>query len=84
MDGTPAIGFYAGASDWPLPYCNGETALRYIEKKNPDFIVLQSANAGVFPYVRDWLEKGIPDKRAQLVFQATAPDGGIAQVYRRW
>jgi 4-amino-4-deoxy-L-arabinose transferase-like glycosyltransferase len=83
MDGTPAIGFYAGASDWPLPYCDGETALRYIEKKNPDFIVLQSANASVFPYANAWLEKGIPDKRLQLVFQATAPDGGIAQVYRR-
>jgi 4-amino-4-deoxy-L-arabinose transferase-like glycosyltransferase len=83
MDATPAIGYYAGAADWPLPYCDSETALRYIEKKSPDFIVLQSGNAEVFPYVKDWLEKGIPDKRAQLVFQASRPGGEIAQVYRR-
>ena len=82
MDGTPAIGFYAGAADWPLPYRDSDTAVRYIEKKKPDFIVLQSSKEDVFPYVKDWIEKGIPDKQAQLVYQATAPNGEIAQVYR--
>jgi len=83
MDGTPAIGYYAGASDWPLPYCDGETALRYIQKKNPDFIVLETSRIEVFPYLENWLEKGIPDARTQLVYQATAPDGRVAKIYRR-
>jgi 4-amino-4-deoxy-L-arabinose transferase-like glycosyltransferase len=83
MDSTPAIGYYAGASDWPLPYCDGETALRYIEKKNPDFIVLESSRVDVFPYLEAWLEKGIPDVRTQLVYQANAPDGRVAKIYRR-
>ena len=83
MDGTPAIGFYAGAADWPLPYCDSETAIRYIEKKGPDFVVLQSSKEDVFPYLKEWIEKGIPDERIELVYQATAPNGEVAQVYRR-
>lgn len=83
MDGTPAIGYYAGAADWPLPYCDSETAVRYIEKKSPDFVVLQSSKEDVFPYLKEWIEKGIPDQRMELVYRATAPNGEVAQVYRR-
>ncbi|HET7106183.1 MAG TPA: glycosyltransferase family 39 protein [Candidatus Acidoferrum sp.] len=83
MDGTPAIGYYAGAADWPLPYCDSETAIRYIEKKAPDFVVLQSSKEDVFPYLKEWIEKGIPDPRMELVYRATAPNGEVAQVYRR-
>lgn len=83
MDGTPAIGYYAGAADWPLPYCDSETAVRYIEKKSPDFVVLQSSKEDVFPYLKEWIEKGIPDQRMELVYRATTPNGEVAQVYRR-
>jgi len=82
MDANPAIGFYASAADWPLPYCDSDTALRYIEKKKPDFVVLQSANAQVFPYVNEWMEKGIPDQNVKLVFTKTTPDGDSVQIYR--
>lgn len=83
MDGTPAIGYYAGAADWPLPYCDSETAIRYIEKKAPDFVVLQSSKEDVFPYLKEWIEKGIPDQRIELIYQATAPNGEVGQIYRR-
>jgi len=81
MEGEPIIAFYAGASDWPLPYCGEETALRYIAKTNPDFIVLRSRNADVFPYVGQWVSSGIPDKRAELVSTVGSPDGKVL-VYR--
>jgi len=83
MDGTPAIGYYAGAADWPFPYCDSETALRYIEKKAPHFVVLQSSKEDVFPYLKEWIEKGIPDQRIELIYQATAPNGEVGQIYRR-
>lgn len=83
MDSNPAVGYYAGASDWPLPYCDNQTALRYIAKKQPNFIVLQSKDAELFPYAKDWLQNGIPDPRTQLVSQSVSPDGRIAQIYRR-
>lgn len=82
MDGNPAIGFYAGASDWPLPYCDGQTAVRYIEKQKPDFIVLESDKADVFPYLQEWLNKGIPDKRAELAFTDDIPGAGKVEVFR--
>jgi 4-amino-4-deoxy-L-arabinose transferase-like glycosyltransferase len=82
MDANPAIGFYAGAADWPLPYCDSDTAVRYLAKIKPDFVVLQSANAAVFPYVAEWMAKGIPDPRAILLATEAAPDGGSVQIYR--
>ena len=81
MDANPAIGYYASAADWPLPYCDGDTALRYIEKKKPDFVVLQSANVQVFPYVSEWMERAYRTRRL-IVFTDTAPDGGRVQIYR--
>lgn len=83
MDGTSAIGYYAGASDWPLPYCDSETAVRYIAKKKPDFIVLESRQIEVFPYLSDWLQNGIPDPHTQLVVKSIALDGRVVQIYRR-
>jgi 4-amino-4-deoxy-L-arabinose transferase-like glycosyltransferase len=83
MDGTSAIGYYAGASDWPLPYCDSETAVRYIAKKKPDFIVLESTQIEVFPYLSDWLQNGVPDPHTQLVAKSIAPDGRVVQIYRR-
>jgi 4-amino-4-deoxy-L-arabinose transferase-like glycosyltransferase len=82
MDAHAAIGYYAKASDWPLPYCDSATAVRYIEKKKPDFIVLQSSTAQVFPYVKDWMDQGIPDPRAKLVVTQTTPEGDRVQIYR--
>jgi 4-amino-4-deoxy-L-arabinose transferase-like glycosyltransferase len=81
MEGQAPIAFYAAAADWPLPYCDATTALRYIAKINPDFIVLRSRNADVFPYAGEWLTTGIPDKRAELVSTDESPDGKVV-VYR--
>jgi 4-amino-4-deoxy-L-arabinose transferase-like glycosyltransferase len=81
MDANPAIGFYAGASDWPLPYCDSETAVRYIEKTKPDVVVLQASNAGTFPYVEEWMRTGLPDSKAKLVFTGAALDGDSVQIY---
>jgi len=76
MDISNTVAYYADTSAVPLPWADSSLALRYIAKKDPDYIVLN----GMFgpqarPYLEDWLRHGIPDPRAQLVYRAgTTPD----------
>lgn len=58
------VAFYAGGEYAPLPYSEGPTALKYLEKIAPDFVVLENSKR---PYLREWRLKGIPDRRAELI-----------------
>lgn len=60
------VAFYAGGEYWPLPYTDGPTALRYLESKAPDFVVLENSKR---PYLHDWRMNGIPDYRAELIYR---------------
>ena len=51
-----------------LPYTDSATAIKYIHKKNPGFIVLEGRLMNLRPYTREWLEKGIPDTSARLIY----------------
>jgi hypothetical protein len=60
----------------------GETslALRYVRSKHPDFIVPVKDQHDLAPYLKDWLEQGIPDRAANLIYQAgpaSIPDVAI-------
>lgn len=82
MDVSSVFAFYAGGTHLYLPYCDAETALRYFAKKKPDFIVLSSHTGALRPYLREWIEAGIPDEHATLVYSRPRPDGGKIIVYR--
>jgi hypothetical protein len=82
MDVSSVFAFYAGGTHLYLPYCDAETALRYFAKKKPDFIVLSSHSSTLRPYLRGWIEAGIPDTHAKLVYSQPWPDGGKIVVYR--
>ena len=67
------------------------TALRYIEKRRPDYIVLLGAEPGLLPYTAKWFRDGIPDNRAVLVYDegtATSYGTGTSSIERikiyRW
>lgn len=62
------IPYYSQAVMMALPYADSSLALKYIHKKSPDFIVLEGRIMNLRPYVRDWIEKGIPDAAAQLIY----------------
>jgi len=69
------VAFYAGGEYWPLPYAEGPTALRYLEKIAPDFVVLENSKR---PYLRDWRMNGIPDRRAELIYRTGgAPENEV-------
>jgi 4-amino-4-deoxy-L-arabinose transferase-like glycosyltransferase len=79
MDGWDVIAFHAGAGYRHFPYADAATAIAYIDRAKVDFIVLSGADMPHWPYLRDWLENGIPDRRAKLVYSAgSAPQERIA------
>ena len=77
MDASTIVAFYAGASFIGFPYADGSLALKYIDKKRVDFIVLRDDWPSTIPYVKDWLENGIPDRRAQLIYRDNTERGRI-------
>lgn len=44
------------------------TALEYVRRKAPDFIVLDGDYASERPYVTAWMNHGLPDRAAQVVY----------------
>lgn len=71
MATATAVPYYAGGDLQYLPYAESAVALRYIAKKDPDFVVLESDS--VRPYIKGWLKDGIPSRNAKLIYR-----GGIA------
>jgi len=52
-----------------MPYAESSLALQYIYLKQPDFIVLLDEDRAIAPYLKEWLDKGIPDPSATLIFE---------------
>jgi 4-amino-4-deoxy-L-arabinose transferase-like glycosyltransferase len=77
MDASTVLAFHAGASFVGFPYTDASLALKYIEKKRVDFIVLREDSLPSATYSKDWLESGIPDRRAQLIYSDKAQRGRI-------
>ena len=72
------VPYYAGTVARLLPYSDSTTALAYLRKKAPDFIVLRGDEIQQRPYLSSWLQEGIPDPCARLVYRTgDRPDGAI-------
>ena len=56
---TIKVPYYAGGAWDILPACDGDLAVRYLEHKRPDLLVLQS-NFVNRSYTKDWLLNGVP------------------------
>ena len=77
MDASTVLAFHARASYIPFPYSDSSLALQYIEKKGINFIVLREEWLSPAPYIKDWLEDGVPDRRAQLIYSEKTQRGRI-------
>jgi len=83
MDNGLQVPYYAGADVIYLPYTTrSDLAVRYIEKRKPDFIVLHSATKADLPYTSQWFDEGIPDTRAVLIYDEQKPQGERIKIYR--
>jgi 4-amino-4-deoxy-L-arabinose transferase-like glycosyltransferase len=74
--------YYANGNFMYLPYSSSETALRYISKKKPDFLVLNEYPRTSLPYLTTWFDAGIPDSRAVMVYDHGEPDHERVKIYR--
>jgi 4-amino-4-deoxy-L-arabinose transferase-like glycosyltransferase len=76
------VAYYADATIIIFPYADSATALRYLETKNVDYIVLDSLNIRNMPTMGEWFNKGVPDPRARLVFESGQGTKDQIKIYR--
>ncbi|MCI0718394.1 MAG: glycosyltransferase family 39 protein [Acidobacteria bacterium] len=76
------VPYYADAVMVYLPEAeDADVTLRYIDHKAPDFILLSDLDSP--EYLHSWLSKGMPDSRAQLVYEkGTEPQKDRVRIYR--
>jgi 4-amino-4-deoxy-L-arabinose transferase-like glycosyltransferase len=82
VDSLPILAYYARGLWVPLPSADSRTALAYIGEKHPSFVVVRGEKNGYLPYYEDWIERGIPDPRARLIYQAGTGPGTEIAIYR--
>jgi hypothetical protein len=80
MDVTGTLAFHAGAQLVHFPYCTSGLALRFLDAAQVDYVVLRQGEAFT-RYYTDWLTRGIPDRRAELLHVPVA-DAGQLVVFR--
>jgi Dolichyl-phosphate-mannose-protein mannosyltransferase len=66
MDTTGPLVFHADAQLVHFPYCTPELALRFLDSAHVDYVVLRRGEIYT-QYYEDWLTRGIPDVRAELL-----------------
>ncbi len=73
--------YYSRSFESIFPYTDGETALRYLHEKHPDYVFLYSDSVNA-PYYSHWVEEGIPDPAAILIYNRVLSDGRKILIYR--
>jgi 4-amino-4-deoxy-L-arabinose transferase-like glycosyltransferase len=68
MADASAFPYYAGGTQILFPVADAAAVLRYIERKNPDFVVMYTHERWASRTIASWFDDGIPDPRAQLVY----------------
>jgi 4-amino-4-deoxy-L-arabinose transferase-like glycosyltransferase len=81
MDVLDTVAFHADAEYVHFPSCDAGVAIRYIEKEKVDYVVFRRGFDQP-RYYKDWLQSGIPDARAQLVFATAEGDPNGILVFR--
>jgi len=77
----PQVAYYSGGMLLLMPPAGASLALRYVHLKHPDFIVLLEGDGSTVAYLKQWLDEGIPDGAATLIYRAGNPSHGGAAIY---
>lgn len=62
-DTSTYFAFHAHAANFLLPYCDEETALKYLEKMRVTHIVVRDQGWYSTPYLQKWMNAGVPNTR---------------------
>jgi len=84
MSSRMIVPYYAGATMAALPFTRSpQTAIRYIARARPRYVeLLDTADDESVPYVKSWIARRIPDRRAKLIYSRSESDGSTVQIYR--
>jgi hypothetical protein len=82
MEVTDLVSYYSGGVWRPLPYSDADTALRYIARVHPDYVVVSAMNRQMLPYLTDWSAHGIPSPAFTRVLNLHPGEGDALAVYR--
>jgi 4-amino-4-deoxy-L-arabinose transferase-like glycosyltransferase len=77
----PQVAYYSGGTLLLMPPAEASLALRYVRLKHPDFIVIFEADGSFARYLKQWLDEGIPDAAATLVYRDSNASHGAVAVY---
>jgi hypothetical protein len=82
MDLSLPLSYHADAKQLVyFPYCSGDLALRYLDAAQVDYIVLRRGEKFT-KYYEDWVTRGVPDNRAELVQPPPLPGAEQFVIYR--
>lgn len=81
MDLSLGTTFFSGGTALIPPYTDEATAIRYIAKHDPTYIAAFEQDCKRSPYMCGWLEDGIPDNRAKLVYEDDSLAGCRIKLY---
>lgn len=81
MDLALPLTYHANAQFEYFPYCTGPLALRYLEAKKVDYIILRRGEKFT-QYYDEWLTNGIPDRRAERLQLPPVPGADRFVVFR--
>jgi 4-amino-4-deoxy-L-arabinose transferase-like glycosyltransferase len=81
MDIPKTLAFHARAAYIQFPYCTGELALRFLDAAEVDYVILRQGRTFT-QYYQEWLTRGIPDHRAELLDVSSVPNAGELVVFR--
>jgi 4-amino-4-deoxy-L-arabinose transferase-like glycosyltransferase len=82
MGGQESIAFYADGIYAYLPNASQALALKYVHAQRPDYIALRSGDRHEAPYMETWLEHGVPDDCARLIWENRQLDEEYISVWR--
>jgi 4-amino-4-deoxy-L-arabinose transferase-like glycosyltransferase len=79
MDTRPTLAFYARGVLVTYPWTDTATALRYVEKKQVDFLILRDSDKEKRPYLAGWLK--LAPEQLSLVHDFSG-SAGVTYVYK--
>jgi 4-amino-4-deoxy-L-arabinose transferase-like glycosyltransferase len=74
--------YYSSSIMVQFPYAEPSPTLLYLRSKKVDYVVLDGHYSKSCTTVGDWLARGIPDARAELVYDSGGPTENRIEIYR--
>ena len=83
VDASTMLAFHAAATFVPFPYSDSDVAMRYLEKRRADFVVLSDHEGALSsrPYLKEWMDAGVPSPRAKLIYSVNDKEAGRIRIY---